>query len=92
MSAGNGTAPADDRRMLRIRLAAFAALGSLAALQWGSLIAEPPTARLLGVALIAVPRRLGIEPPRSWGDADGPPWAAAAPRRSPWSSPARPRR
>jgi transglutaminase-like putative cysteine protease len=54
MSATTGTAPAGDRRTLRIRLAAFAVLSSLAALQWSSLIAEQPTGRLLGVALIAV--------------------------------------
>ena len=78
MSAGNGTAPADDRRTLRIRLAAFAALGSLAALQWGSLIAEPPTARLLGVALIAALVGYGLERPRSWGNAGGPPCPPAA--------------
>jgi hypothetical protein len=53
MTTSTVPAPADDRRTLLIRLAIFAVLGSLAALQWGTLIAEPPIARLLAVALIA---------------------------------------
>lgn len=36
--------------MTGCRLVAFAGIGSLAALQWASLLAEPPTLRLLGVA------------------------------------------
>jgi transglutaminase-like putative cysteine protease len=36
-----------------LRLAAFAAIGVLAALQWATLLAAPPTARLLGAVLAA---------------------------------------
>jgi transglutaminase-like putative cysteine protease len=37
-----------------VRLAVLAASGALAAFQWGSLLADPPTARLLGVVAVAV--------------------------------------
>jgi hypothetical protein len=39
--------------MTRVRLAAFAGIGVLAALQWSTLLVDPPTARLLGVVAIA---------------------------------------
>lgn len=40
--------------MTRVRLGAFAGIGVLAALQWATLLADPPTARLLGVVAVAV--------------------------------------
>ena len=39
---------------VRVRLVVLAAIGALAAFQWGSLLADPPTARLLGVVAVAV--------------------------------------
>jgi hypothetical protein len=36
-----------------VRLAAFAGIGVLAAFQWGTLLTDPPTPRLLGVVAIA---------------------------------------
>lgn len=57
--------------MIALRLAAFAAIGAAAALQWGSLLAAPPTARLLGVVAVATLLGLllsridpGTRPPR----------------------------
>ena len=37
-----------------IRLAVFGVFSALAALQWGTLIADPPTARLIAVAVVAL--------------------------------------
>ena len=39
--------------MSRVRLTAFAGIGVLAALQWGTLLADPPIARLLGAVAVA---------------------------------------
>jgi len=39
---------------VRVRLVVLAAIGALASFQWGSLLADPPTARLLGVVAVAV--------------------------------------
>ncbi|MEZ5063032.1 MAG: transglutaminaseTgpA domain-containing protein [Solirubrobacterales bacterium] len=39
--------------MIGLRIATFAAIAILAALQWGSLLSGPPTVRLLGVAALA---------------------------------------
>ncbi|HET6830761.1 MAG TPA: transglutaminaseTgpA domain-containing protein [Solirubrobacterales bacterium] len=39
--------------MTALRLSAFAAIGLLAALQWASLLTDPPTLRLLGIVAVA---------------------------------------
>ena len=78
--------------MTRVRLAAFAGIGVLAALQWATLLADPPTARLLGV--VAVATLLGAALGRLRGTVGGPPPPGR--RRTSSSSrrrrPARPRR
>ena len=63
---------------VRVRLVVLAAIGALAAFQWGSLLADPPTARLLGVVAVAV--ACGWLLSRMAADGDGrrfATWAAA---------------
>ncbi len=54
MSGAGDPATAATPPAAPVRLAPFAALAVLAALQWASLLAEPPLAGLIAVALVAV--------------------------------------
>ena len=59
--------------MTRVRLIAFAGIGVLAALQWGTLLAGPPTLRLFGVVAVATLLGLALDRLRT---------APAGPRRA----------
>ncbi|MCB0874915.1 MAG: hypothetical protein KDB46_01855 [Solirubrobacterales bacterium] len=52
--------------MTPVRLATFAAIGALAALQWGTLLTSPPVGRLIGVVAIATVLGAGLSALGRW--------------------------
>jgi transglutaminase-like putative cysteine protease len=57
--------------MTRLRLSLLAVMGTLATLQWGSLLADPPRLRLLGVVVVATSLGAALSAIRTAGKARG---------------------